>query len=38
MEAMDNLSSDDWEIVKNIQKMWIGKCNGCFIDFDLEVG
>ncbi|RNA40230.1 putative leucine--tRNA mitochondrial [Brachionus plicatilis] len=36
MDSMDSLSTDDWEIVKNIQKMWIGNCNGCFIDFDLE--
>lgn len=37
MDSMDNLNTDDWDIVKNIQRMWIGNCNGCFIDFDLEV-
>ncbi|CAF0843335.1 unnamed protein product [Brachionus calyciflorus] len=36
MDAMDSLSTEDWDKVKNIQKMWIGNCNGCFVDFDLK--
>lgn len=37
MDSMESLNTDDWDIVKSIQKMWIGNCNGCFIDFTLKV-
>ena len=34
---MDNLQAEGWELVKSIQSMWIGHCDGCFIDFTFEV-
>lgn len=37
MDSMDSLNTEDWDIVKSIQKMWIGNCNGCVIDFTLKV-
>lgn len=37
MDSMDNLQAEGWEIVKSIQSMWIGNCDGCFVDFAFEV-
>jgi leucyl-tRNA synthetase len=37
LDSMNDLNTDDWHIVKNIQRMWIGNINGCFIDFKLKV-
>ena len=34
---MSGLNTNDWEIVKNIQRMWIGQIDGCQIDFQLKV-
>ena len=36
-DMMNELNTEDWDLVKNIQKRWIGNCDGCFIDFDLRV-
>jgi leucyl-tRNA synthetase len=37
LDSLDSLDTTDWDVLKHIQKMWIGNCNGCFIDFDLKV-
>ena len=36
-QAMDTLNSSDWDLIKNIQSKWIGNCNGCFIEFKLDL-
>jgi hypothetical protein len=37
LDALDNLDTEDWRIIKKYQKLWIGKCDGCHIEFKLEV-
>jgi hypothetical protein len=34
---MNTLNTEDWNLVKSIQQMWIGNCNGCLIEFDIKV-
>ena len=33
---MDTLNTEDWEVVKSIQKMWLGKIDGCFVEFKIR--
>lgn len=33
---MSSLDTEDWNIVKSIQEMWIGKCNGCLVEYDIK--
>ena len=37
LDSMKDLNTDDWDKVKKMQKMWIGDCSGCFIDFVIKV-
>ena len=37
LEELKVLGTEDWSVIKKAQREWIGKCDGCFIEFSLSV-
>lgn len=36
-ESLNELNSEDWNIIKKIQRIWIGSYDGCDIMFHIPV-
>ena len=34
---MNDLNTEDWNLIKSAQQSWIGNCTGCLIDFKIKV-